>query len=110
MSTSLPGILPGQKTHEDLDFSTISMEDLSELLPCDVEESRCQSSHSEPATWLVTHQGAQAKCTVMLCEPCVVGLQNWIARCCVQNGLNGFACVLCGTHNMNYKAFITRKM
>lgn len=110
MSTSIPGIAPGQKTHEGLDFDTLTVEDFSELLPCDVEESSCQSSHSAPATWLVTHKGAEAKCTVMLCEPCVTHFQNWVAQCCVSRGLNGFHCVLCGRSNMNYKAFITRKM
>jgi hypothetical protein len=106
--TSIPGI--DELTHEGLDFDTITMEDFDESVPCDVRKKRCKSHHNEPATWIGSHVGAQSGCTILLCEPCVVYIQGWIAHCCVHHGLNGFACAICGRSYMNYKEIITRKL
>ncbi len=108
--SSIPGIEPDQITHEEIDYETFSIEEFDESLPCDVPHRYCKSRHSQPATWISSHTGGESSCTVLMCEPCVVNLQQWIARCCVENGLNGFSCKLCGRSWMNYKEIITRHL
>jgi hypothetical protein len=106
--SSIPGI--EEITHEGLDFETFSMEDLDKILPCDVKKKKCKSRHTEPATWLGSHVGGESTCTVLMCEPCIVNLQQWIAHCCVHHGLYGFGCRLCGAMNMKYTQIITRPL
>jgi len=109
MPLSMPG-MPDTITHEEIDFETFTIEELDDQTPCDVEESGCQSHHALPATWLGSHEDADPGCTVLMCEPCVMHLQEWIAHCVVHHGMYGFGCKLCGRGNMKYTKIITRKM
>ena len=100
----------GPITRPDIDFETFSMEELDDEIGCEIEHHRCQSKHTEPATWLISHQRGKPQCTFLVCEPCVMNLQNWIARGCVENGVNNFGCSICGLNYFSYRLFITRKL
>ena len=106
---SMPG-MPDTLDRPVIDFETLTIEELDDKLPCDIRKKKCKSKHAEPATWLGSHVGGESTCTVLMCEPCVMNLQQWIAHCCVHHGLNGFGCRICGRMNMNYKMIITRHL
>lgn len=63
-----------------VDPGTITTEQINELLdqetPC--ESTDCQSQHSEPASWITSHTGAQPSCTKLICASCAKGIERVI--------------------------------
>lgn len=98
MSTSLP------EADTTLEISDEAIEQLMGEEPC--ENDVCEN----PAEFLLTHEKAEPKCTVMLCDSCTRGAQDWVAERIVQSGPRGFACARCGRANMSYRELIFRKI
>lgn len=92
----------------ELDIENLSMEQLTEGIPCQTIGDDCHSNHTLNASWLITHESSTGKCTRLICDPCMVDAQQWIARCVVRNGGN-YHCIKCHV-DFNYKTFVFREL
>lgn len=97
----------------EIGVSELTTEGISGDLPCEADKhfwGSCKSNGEKPATWMLSHQGGEPKCTVLLCEDCVAHLQHWIAQCVVSHGPYGFSCRLCNSGFFHYREFTMREL
>lgn len=91
------------------DTSTISMEELMKNVPCDMG-MMCQSRMEEKASYIFTHKNADPGCTRMMCEPCVLSFQEWLAKTIVQCGPRSFKCHACDAGPLHYTDYLITPM
>lgn len=110
--TTVPDTIP-DNIMEMPGVSELSMEQMEQNLPCEANKhfwGACKSDGLEPATWMISHENGQPKCTVLLCEPCVSHLQQWLAECIVGHGAHGFGCRICNYGPFHYREFTMREL
>ena len=111
MSTSVPDVIPDNIM--EIGVSELTAEHAADEMPCEIAGrfwGKCKSNGTQKATWMISHEDAQPGCTFLVCEPCVIHLQTWIAECVVQGGANNFGCGICEKRYFHYREFITRQL
>jgi hypothetical protein len=112
MST-VPDTIPDNIMEIGVSELTIEQMQHDREMPCEISGhfwNKCKSEGKLPATWMISHEGAQPKCTFLVCEPCVAHLQQWIAECIVRGGARNFGCNICDKSYFHYTEFITRQL
>lgn len=102
----------------EIGVSELTIEGINSEMPCEIAAGHargefwntCKSGGKDPATWIISHEGAQPQCTFLVCEACVVHLQHWIMESVVRGGPRSFGCGRCHKHYFHYSEFITRKL
>lgn len=93
--------------------TVIEAHELEEMLeksvPCEAEDDSCRSHHSQPATWLFTHNG-EPSCTTLYCELCKQALSGWIENSQRLNHKQKYDCAKCGARLMHYTDLIFRRL
>lgn len=111
MSITVPDTIPDNIM--EIGVSELTAEHASDEMPCEIAGhfwGKCKSEGNEPATWLISHEEAQPKCTFLICEPCMSHVQDWIAKCVVSGGAYGFCCNKCDRMYFHYREFIMRHL
>jgi hypothetical protein len=111
MTITIPDTIPDNM--EMLGISDLTMEHFDGDMPCEAKKfgyDACKSDGELPATWLISHNDALPKCTLLICEPCVAHLQQWVAECVVMGGAYGFSCKQCRCSPFHYSNLITRQL
>jgi hypothetical protein len=111
MSITVPDTIP--ENIMEIGVSELTAEHASDEMPCEIAGhfwGHCKSGGELPATWMVSHEGAQPKCTFLICEACANNLQDWIRKSIVTNGPSGFGCRLCDKGLFHYREFIFRQL
>lgn len=111
MSITVPDTIP--ENIMEIGVSELTAEHASDEMPCEIAGhfwGQCKSNGELPATWMVSHEGAQPKCTFLICEACAGNLQDWIRMGIVMNGPTGFGCKICNKVGFHYREFIFRPL
>lgn len=76
--------------------------------PCEADP--CHSNHNEPATFVLTHKGAEPRCSLLFCQPCRSHILEWLDLAARMNGDNSFLCKRCGKKQMNKNDIVIRTL
>lgn len=92
-----------------LELSNELLQELKDEIPCDAPDEACLSKHTLPATWVMTHEDATPPCTVLCCEPCALGINEWIKEQSRKTGPDGYECNTCHK-KMHERQIIIRRL
>ena len=109
MSITVPDTIP--ENIMEIGVSELTAEHASDEMPCEIAGhfwNKCISKGEEPAAIMVSHLGAEPRCTFLICEPCANHLVDWIRQGIVKGGANAFGCNICDKWPFHYSEFITR--